>query len=116
MAFLTGEADRLSSLATGVGVHLVLSVLIAVAYALVMKRTRPVSPATGVRVGILHWLIASLVLPGLDRMNPMVRTDRMPALKVFASGYGPVTLALFLTGHLVYGAVVGAMYDSDERK
>lgn len=113
---LTGEADRLSSRAAGVGAHLVLSVLIAVPYALVMKRTRPASPGIGSRLGILHWLIASLVLPGLDRMNPMVRTGRMPALKIFASGYGPVTMALFLTGHLVYGAVVGAVYDSDEGK
>ena len=115
-ALFTGEPDRLSSRAAGVGAHLALSVLIAVPYALVMRRVRRTGPGAGVQLGILHWLIASLVLPGLDRINPVVRTGRMPALRVFASGYGPVTMGLFLTGHHMCGAVVGAVYDPDRRK
>ncbi|MFD1731542.1 hypothetical protein ACFSC4_11515 [Deinococcus malanensis] len=93
-----------------------LSVLIAVPYALLMQRTRQTGPGAGSQLGILHWLIVGLVLPGLDRMNPMVRSGQMPALRIFASGYGPVTMALFLAGHLVYGAVVGAVHDPDRQK
>ncbi|HWG85801.1 MAG TPA: hypothetical protein VNT60_09995 [Deinococcales bacterium] len=108
---VTGRLDDPGSRAAGIGAHMLLSAAIALPYAAIMDRTRRSGPAVGLQLGVLHWAVASLVLPGLDSLSPAVREGRAPALRSFASGYGSSTAIMFLAGHLLYGAVVGAAYD-----
>lgn len=112
-SMLTGRTNDPAVRAAGVGGHLLLSTMIALPYALVMERTRRAAPVCGAELGVLHWLIAGLVLPGMDALNPSVRAGQTPPLKVFATGYGGGAVVTFLIGHLLYGAALGAAYDLD---
>ncbi|AFZ66252.1 hypothetical protein [Deinococcus peraridilitoris] len=112
-SMVTRRTDGLSSRLSGIGAHLLLSMLIALPYAAILERVRSRPPAFGAQLGLVHWLIASLVLPGLDARNHTVQDGRTPALRRFALGYGPGSVMMFLLGHLLYGAVVAHFYQSD---
>ncbi|AFZ69300.1 hypothetical protein [Deinococcus peraridilitoris] len=88
-SMLTGTTQGMSTKAAGMGMHLLLSALIAIPYAKALDQEavpRPIE--TGLKLGLLHWLIGGMMLPGMDAMNGCVKRGQVPALKVFAGGYG----------------------------
>ncbi|CAN5816376.1 MAG: hypothetical protein H0W11_12330 [Gemmatimonadetes bacterium] len=106
-----GRSEGTAPLLAGLGAHLAMGAVLAIGYALVFALLW--GEATwwnGAITGAVHWLPAALGFPALDAMNPCVREGRMPAFGAFGRGYGPMMVLGLLMGHVVYGAIVGALY------
>jgi magnesium-transporting ATPase (P-type) len=95
----------------GMAMHLILSVLIAFAYAWAFEAIwGEAGWFYGAINGVVHWLIGGMVLPMMDGMNPCVKDGRMKGLGLFGKNYGGMMVVGFLMSHLVYGAIVGWIY------
>ena len=64
----------------------------------------------GLATALPHWAAGGLVVPLFDRASGCVRRGAVEALRPFATG-SRKGFFVFLVGHLVYGATVGALYD-----
>ena len=107
---LTGRVSGPRSYLAGMAMHLVLSALIACAYAWSFEAVWGASDwMWGLATALPHWAAAGLVVPLFDRASGCVRNGDVEALGMFAGGSRSAFVA-FLAGHLVYGATVGALY------
>jgi uncharacterized membrane protein YagU involved in acid resistance len=79
--------------------HLMIGIILAVIYAALAPRIPGPFPLRGALYGIAPWLLAQLVV------MPMM------GMPVF-SGSMPMAMGS-LIGHLVYGAVLGAIYGAE---
>ncbi len=110
-AMVTGETSGTSTFMAGMGMHLLLSILIGLVYAWAFAAIwGSASWLNGLLLGIVHWLVASMMLPVMDKMNSSVQRDAMHPLSWFANGYGGGAVGTFLVGHLIFGAVFGWLY------
>lgn len=83
--------------ALGWAAHLMIGVVLAVVYAAVFARRLPgPGPVRGALYGVAPWLMAQLVV------MPMMGAGLFSGSAMVAAGS--------LMGHLVYGAVLGAVY------
>jgi hypothetical protein len=107
---LTGRVSGPGSYSAGMAMHLVLSVLIACAYAWSFEAVWGASGwMRGLATALPHWAAGGLVVPLFDRASNCVRRGAVAALRPFAAGSREGFFA-FLVGHLVYGTTVGALY------
>jgi hypothetical protein len=94
----------------GFMMHLLISALIALAYAWGFERvTHRAGALVGLGFAVIHVTIAGMVMAMIPAMHPMI-PERMPAPGAFLSNMGGTFVALFVIEHLFYGAIVGAMY------
>jgi hypothetical protein len=94
----------------GFGIHLMLSALIAVAYASGFEYvTHRAGAVVGLGFAVIHVVIAGMVMAMIPAMHPMI-PEQMPAPGVFMANMGGTFAALFVIEHLLYGAIVGAAY------
>lgn len=94
----------------GLFVHLTLSGLIALAYAVGFEYVAHRSGwLVGVGFSLAHILIAGIVMAMIPAIHPMI-PEKMPAPGAFMAAMGPIYAFAFLLEHLIYGAVVGALY------
>ncbi len=108
---ITGKDHGGGTWIAGLLMHLMLSALIATLYALAFEMIW--GRATwwlGMINAVVHWLIAGMVLRMFDGMNLCVEDGRMRAFGVYGKNYGTMMVVGFLMGHLLYGAIVGAIY------
>ncbi len=106
-------ANPAAAFLPGLAMHLMIGLVLALGYALVFARVLPGAPwLRGALYGLVPWLLAmAVVMPMMALVHPMVRAGAMPAPGFFLSGMGTVLAPLgSLMGHLVYGALVGAVY------
>ncbi len=66
--------------------------------------------AWGLLFGLVHWAIVGMALGMLPLMHPRIRDGEMEAPGFYALNYPPMTAIGFLMLHLVFGAIVGALY------
>jgi hypothetical protein len=83
--------------------------LVPAAYALAMRSVGGAGWGTGALVGGLHGALVAVGLPWLARANRCVRNGGMRAPGRLGLGWGPATPAGIVVGHVVYGAVLGAV-------
>lgn len=88
--------------------HLANGAALGLGYAEVFERTGGAGWRRGAALGVAHGVAAGAALPLLDAANPCVQEGRMPAFGPFGKHSGPLMVAGFLVGHVVYGAIVGA--------
>lgn len=94
----------------GFGIHLMLSVLIALLYGVGFERVTHRAGATvGLGFAVIHVIIAGFVMAMIPAMHPMI-PEQMPAPGAFLANMGGSFVALFVFEHLLYGAIVGALY------
>lgn len=94
----------------GLIIHLVLSGLIALVYAIGFEFvTHRAGWLVGLGFAIIHLIIGGIVMGMMGAMHPMV-PEQMMAPGPFMSGMGMMGVGLFTVEHLIYGAIVGAMY------
>jgi hypothetical protein len=94
----------------GFVMHLMISALIALAYAWGFERVTHRAGATvGLGFAVIHVIIAGMVMAMIPAMHPMI-PEQMPAPGAFMANMGGTFVALFVIEHLLYGAIVGAMY------
>lgn len=89
-------AQPMGSIALGWAGHLMIGIVLAIIYALVAPRLPGPSWARGAVYGVAPWLLAQVVV------IPMMGMPMFSGSIVMAMGS--------LIGHLVYGAIVGAVY------
>jgi hypothetical protein len=65
--------------------------------------------AVGVAFGLVHAVVAGLVIGGLPAIHPLVPT-KIPAPGPFLANFGRAGVAAGFGLHLVYGVIVGALY------
>ncbi len=94
----------------GFAMHLMISGAIALAYAWGFEHvTRRAGVLVGLGFAVIHIAIAGLVMGMIPAMHPMI-PEQMPAPGAFMANMGTTFVALFVLEHLLYGAIVGAMY------
>lgn len=108
---LTGKNSGVSSYLAGWMIHLTLSVLIGFAYAWAFEMIwNNAGWEYGLMLGTLHWFIGGMALPLMDQISGCVKWGIVPPLKLLASG-DRASFVIFLMGHLIYGAVIGLLYN-----
>ncbi len=94
----------------GLMMHLVLSALIALAYAWGFEHvTHRAGAAVGLGFAVIHVVIAGMVMAMIPGMHPMI-PEQMPPPGAFMANMGGTFVAFFVVEHLLYGAIVGAIY------
>ena len=106
---ITGKASGVGSYLAGLAMHLILSVLIAFAYAWGFQIIGiKASWFYSLILAIPHWAIGGLVVPLMDKVSGCVKNGTVEPLKLFASG-NLTFFITFLIGHLIYGVTLGWM-------
>lgn len=94
----------------GFVMHLVISGLIAIAYAWVFENVlHRAGWQTGVLVALAHILVAGVFMGMMPMVHPLV-PEVLPGPGFFMLGLGMMGLVAFVMLHLIFGAIVGAMY------
>jgi hypothetical protein len=96
----------------GLTLHCIVGAIWAIFYAYFFWSIYDLRPALqGMIFSLLPTLLAGLIMiPQMDFMHPLVLSGTAPKHRFFALGIGwlgPVSVVL---GHLIYGAVMGAIY------
>lgn len=106
-------ADPAAAFVPGLIMHFMIGGILALAYAFLFAQALPGQPwLRGAAYGLVPWLMAMVVvMPMLGLVHPMVLSGMMPNPGFFLLGMGSLLPALSsLVSHLVYGAVLGAIY------
>jgi hypothetical protein len=107
---MVSSAPGLGTWLIGFMMHMVISALIALAYAWGFERvTHRAGVTVGLGFAVIHVIIAGVVMAVIPAIHPMI-PERMPAPGAYLSNMGATFVALFVLEHLLYGAIVGAMY------
>lgn len=97
--------------ALGLGAHLLIGGLLAVAYAAVFEAWRRAGFARGIAIAVPHAFLSGILLGFLPAIQPAIAEN--PALRpagFLAVNLGWMSVALFFLLHAIYGAIVGAAY------
>ncbi len=91
--------------------HEVLSAAIALIYALGFQLVGADGNLWlwGLVGGVVHYLIAGLVIGAMPAMHPEI-PDRIAPQGAYYKKYGALDVASFMTGHLTFGVLVGIFY------
>jgi hypothetical protein len=107
---MVSSSPGLTTWLIGFVMHLVISALIALAYAWGFERvTHRAGTAAGLGFAVIHVAIAGVVMAMVPAIHPMI-PEQMPAPGAFLANMGATMAALFVIEHLLYGGIVGAMY------
>ena len=94
----------------GFAMHMMLSAVIALIYALGFERvTHRAGAVVGLGFAVIHVILAGMVMGMIPAIHPMI-PEQMPAPGAFMANMGTTFLALFVIEHLMFGTIVGAMY------
>ena len=68
--------------------------------------------AWGLVFGLLHWLVVGVGMGMMSVVHPRVRSGEVGAPGAFVKNYPGMTVMGFLMLHLVYGLLVGVVYEA----
>lgn len=68
----------------------------------------------GMAFALIHIVIGGAVMGMMPAMHPMI-PEMMPPPGAFMSGMGLMGVTVFVAEHLVYGGMVGAIYEPVRR-
>ncbi|MFQ5795630.1 MAG: hypothetical protein ACE5JP_11345 [Candidatus Bipolaricaulia bacterium] len=66
----------------------------------------------GILFGAGHWLVVGMGMGMIGMMHPLMRSGEMQAPGVFVKNYPAMTAMGFLMVHLIYGLLVGVLYEA----
>lgn len=107
---VTGRADGRVALVAGICLHLMNGAVLALGYAVIFRAIGASTWWAGAIIGFVHWIAAGLAFPLMDRANGCVADGRLRGFGVMGRNYGVMMILGLLLGHVVYGAIVGAIY------
>ncbi len=110
-SMVTGQVTA-ATWALGFVMHLVLNGLIALIYAAAFEAMRRSTWWLGLIGGALHAAIAGFVMLLYPTIHPLI-PDVIAAPGAFAANYGAAVAGAFFVVHLVYGAIVGGIYETE---
>ena len=95
---------------TGVVLFMIVgSTLVPMLYAVAMRAAGGFGWGTGSLVGLVHGLLTTGLLPWVAGSSACVRQGHLPRPGTLAMGWGRGTPAAVVAGHVVYGAILGAV-------
>lgn len=106
-AVLTTQVDALAWL-VGFGMHLMISGLIAFAYAAAFRATGRAGWGIGLEFGIVHWLASGILMNFIPRLYSLVPGIMEPP-GFFGFNLGAVNFLGNLVSHLVFGIAMGGL-------
>jgi hypothetical protein len=111
---LGGDASAWLWWPVGLSMHMVFGAILAIFYAYFFWSLFDCPPVLqGVIYSLLPAVLAGLIMvPQMDFMNEQVMSGALPRHSFFAYGIGWGGPAAIVLGHLVYGAVLGALYQN----
>ncbi|MFW6195643.1 MAG: DUF6789 family protein [Chloroflexota bacterium] len=65
----------------------------------------------GILFGAVHWVIARMGFSMMGAMHPLMKSGEMTTPGPFAKNYPMMTVVGFLMLHVIYGLVVGSVYE-----
>ncbi len=68
--------------------------------------------AWGLLFGAVHWVIAGMGMGMIGTMHPRMRTGEVTAPGFFVTNFPQMTVMGFFMLHLVYGLVLGLVYEA----
>ncbi len=68
----------------------------------------------GILFGAVHWAIMGMMMGMIGLMHPRVQEGSLMAPGLFIKNFPPMNVMGFLMVHLIYGALVGALYEAFE--
>ena len=68
--------------------------------------------AWGILFGVVHWVIAGMGMGMMGTMHPVIRSGEMPAPGPFVKNLPMMNVMGFLMVHVIYGLVVGRLYQA----
>jgi hypothetical protein len=96
-------------------IHLSAGAMFGAIYAAMFQRwTRRADATTGVGIGAVHALFSGLALGTLPSVHPLV-PEQLAAPGIFFVHLGAGGVIVYIGLHLLFGAVVGAMYAAEHR-
>lgn len=116
--FITGDLDRVK--AYGFGMHLFNGWIFSLVYGLLFEAWNGATWWLGAGVGLMHGLfILTVLMPLLPSLHPRMAseyqqpepTSLLEPPGFMALHYGPRTPLVMLVAHLVYGLILGALYE-----
>lgn len=105
-----GRMDGPGALLSGLAMHLAMGAILALGYAVLFELMGAAGWWRGAAIGAVHWVVAGAGFPLLDRMNRCVADGRIRGFGTMGRNYGPMMVAGLMAGHVVFGAIVGALY------
>lgn len=100
----------------GLGMHLAISALIGLLYAIGFKTlTRRANALIGAGFSLIHTILAGLFLLVLPRIHPLI-PEQVASPGAFLVNLGTWAVLFFVVIHVVYGATVGAIYGANADK
>ena len=66
----------------------------------------------GLLFGFVHWMMVGVGIGMVGVMHPLMRSGEMQAPGLFVKNHPPLTVIGFLMLHLLYGLVVGVLYEA----
>src|SRR5918996_2950090 len=94
----------------GLIIHLIAGGIFALIYAVGFKYwTHRADWLVGLGFGVIHTLFSGLLLAMMPAMHPLV-PEMMPAPGALMANLGMMGVGALFMLHLIYGAIVGAMY------
>lgn len=107
---MLGNTPGATTWVLGLAMHLILSALIALLYAVGFEKVvHRAGARTGLAFSLIHIAIAGVFMGIIPALHPMI-PDQMPAPGAFLINMGAPIVALFIIEHLMYGAIVGKVY------
>jgi hypothetical protein len=107
---VTGRMDGPGPLLSGLALHLAIGAVLALGYAVLFELMGAAGWGRGAMIGLGHWVLAGLAFPLLDQMNRCVADGRIRGFGIMGRNYGPMMVVGLMAGHVVFGAIVGALY------
>lgn len=97
--------------------HAVTAVVVAMLYRVLFEAVQADAHlvAWGIVGGVVHFGVGGLVVGALPLLHPGMPND-VPAPGVFYWRYGRLDVVTFLGGHVVFGALVGLLYEALKRQ
>jgi len=107
----TRPENKTGTYIVGLMAHFMNGVIFAVIYALLFTVLGVGGWTWGLIFGLVHGVMAGLVIGMMHLVHPNMGPGKeLPALGLFARNISPMAPAGLVMLHLVYGAIVGAIY------
>ena len=112
---ILGHSPSLATWLAGLAAHLLIAGSLGLAYGWGFENLSGRADwRVGLGFGAVHAIAAGILIWGLPAIHPLV-TERIPAPGPFLSRLGGLGVLVGIGVHLMYGAVVGALYGPTRR-
>ncbi|MEE9277937.1 MAG: hypothetical protein V3V06_05960 [Dehalococcoidia bacterium] len=111
---MTPRIDRVMAYMMGAMMHAGASILFAFAHVgvFVAADIETDLAAWGLLFGAVHYMLSGMAMGMMPMMHPLVRARELENPGPFALSMGPMTGMGFLMLHLLFGVVVGTLYEA----